>query len=143
MEMPIFLDSPRYALGVLGFVTTPAIGRRIYQIGGIASLIIFLLACVIYLTGRNDASVAGQMLFLIVAAWLGIFGLFRLFATGTMWVFAAIASVIEDAVPPFSGALQFLLRAYWIFIELFLIAGFFWLVVAAGCLPFGMLSLTH
>jgi hypothetical protein len=138
--MPIFLDSPRYAW-VLGFVTTPAIGRRIYQIGGIASLVILLLAGGIYLTGRQDASVPGQMLFLTVAAWLGIFGFFRLFATGAMWVFAAVASVIEDAVPTFARPLHFLLRAYWIFFELFLIAGFFWLLVAASCTPFGVLSL--
>jgi hypothetical protein len=141
--MPIFLDSPRYALGVLGFVTTPSFGRRIYQIGGIASLIILLLAGGIYLTGRHDASVPGQMVFLIVAAWLGIFGLFRLFATGAMWVFAAVASVIEDAVPSFARPLHFLLRAYWIFFELFLIAGFFWLIVAASCIPFGVFSLGH
>ncbi len=110
--MPIFLDSPRYAFGVLGFFTTPAIGRRVYQIGGIASLIILLLAGGIYLAGGHEASVPGQMLFLIVAAWLGIFGFFRLFATGAMWVFAAVASVIEDAVPIFARPLHFLLRAY-------------------------------
>jgi hypothetical protein len=139
--MAIFLDSPRYALGVFGFLTTPAVERRVYQIGGIATLLILLLASGIYLAGPHEASVPGQMLFLSVAAWLGIFGFFRLFATGAMWVFAAVASVIEDVVPSFARPLHFLLRAYWIFFELFLIVGFFWLLVAAGCIPLGVLSL--
>lgn len=141
--MPIFLDSPRYELSVFGFVTTPAIGRRVYQIGGIASLILLLLAGGIDLAGRHEASVPGQMLFLIVAAWLGIFGFFRLFATGVMWLFAAVASLIEDAVPTLARPLHFLLHAYWIFFELFLIAGFFWLIFAASSIPFGVLSLEH
>ena len=141
--MPIFLDSPRYTFGVLGHVTTPLVGRRIYKIGGIVSLIIVLLAGGIYLAGRHEASVPGQMFFLIVAAWLGIFGFFRLFATGTMWVLAAVGSVIEDAVPTFARPLNLLLRAYWIFFELFLIVGFVGLVVLASCIPFGLLSLEH
>jgi hypothetical protein len=141
--MPIFLDAPRYELGVLGFVTTPTIGRCILQIGCIASLIILLLASGIYLAGSHEASVPGQMLFLIVAAWLGIFGFFRLYTTGAMRVVAAVASVIEDAVPTFATPLHFLLRAYWIFFELFLIAGFFGLIAAASCVPFGVLSLEY
>lgn len=139
--MPLFLDSPRYELGILGFFTDPVFGRRLYQCGGIASLVVLLLAAGISLAGGHDSSVPGQMLFLIVAAWLGVFGFFRLFATGAMWALTAVVSRIEDAIPSFAGPLHFLLRAYWIFFELLLTTGFFGLVVAAGSIPFAGSSL--
>lgn len=88
--MPIFLDSPRHALGMLGFVTTPVVGPRILQIGAIASFVTLLHAGILYITGQNEASVPSQMVFLIVVAWLVIFGFFRLFATGALWFFAAV-----------------------------------------------------
>jgi len=136
--MPIFLDSPRYVLGVLGFYTTPVVGRRILQTGVIASLVTLLHAGILYLTGRHEASVPGQMVFLVAIAWLGVFGFFRLFATGAMWIFTAVASLFEAVFPVFT---HFLLRAYWISFELFLTAGFFLNVVAANGIPFGLFRL--
>lgn len=140
--MAIFLNEPRYALGCFGFYTNRSLGRRIVQVGAIFSGLAFLAALIGGLSPASSGS-GVQAVFLIVSAWLLIFGLMRLFWTGTMWLFTQVFDWIAKGVPSLASAMHFLRRAYWIMIEVFLSAAFLTTLVAAILVGLGVLSLNN
>jgi glucose uptake protein GlcU len=110
--MNIFLDSPRYEWGIFGFFTNPSVGKRALQIAGVASSVTLVSALGVYAFGNLEPKVPAQMVFLVASAWLGVFGMFRIFATVAMKVFEAVTSLVEDAIPGLAGPLHYLIRAY-------------------------------
>jgi len=78
------------------------------------------------------------MIFLVVCAWVFVFGLFRLFWTGMMWVFDNIADLLRDAMPRLTKPLNHIYLGYWIFFEIWFTLGFIFLLVYALLLPFGV-----
>jgi hypothetical protein len=138
--MAIFLNEPRYAWGCLGFYTDRLLGRRIAQVGAVISGLAVIAALVGRLSATSDSHWA-QALFLVVAAWVLIFGLMRLFGTGAMWVFTQVFDWIEEGVPSLASAVHYLRRGYWIVIEVFLSAAFLATLAAAILVGFGVLSI--
>lgn len=139
MPMAIFLHEPRYRFGCLGFYTEPSWGRRILQAGAVITCVGMLTAVAgsVFLERGN----AEESIFLIVAAWILIFVLMRLFWTGTMWVFSLVFEWKSDGVPGLSGAMYFLKRAYWVLGEVFLSVAFLATLVAAVFVAIGALSM--
>lgn len=112
------------------------------QVGAIFSGLAFLAALI---GGLSPASsgLGVQAVFLIVSAWLLIFGLMRLFWTGAMWVFTQVFEWIAEGIPRLASAMHYLRRAYWIVIEVFLSAAFLTTLVAAILVGLGVLSLNN
>jgi NADH:ubiquinone oxidoreductase subunit 6 (subunit J) len=140
--MAIFLNEPRYAWGCFGFYTDRLLGRRIVQVGAIITGLAFIAVFIGGLSPVNS-SLGAQAVFLIVSAWVLIFGLMRLFSTGAMWVFTQVFDRMAEGIPSMASAMHYLRRAYWIVIEVFLSTAFLATLIAAVLVGFGVLSLNN
>ena len=140
--MAIFLNEPRYAWGCFGFYTDRSLGRRIVQVGALITGLAVIAALVRGLSPVSS-SLGTQAVFLIVTAWVLIFGLMRLFWTGAMWVFTQVFEWIAEGIPSTASAMHYLRRAYWIMIEVFLSAAFLATLIAAVLVGLGVVSLNN
>lgn len=84
-----------------------------------------------------------QAVFLVVSAWVLIFGLMRLFWTGAMWIFTRVFEWIAEELPSLASLMNHLRRAYWIVIEAFLSIAFLATLIAATLVGFGVLSIDN
>lgn len=82
-----------------------------------------------------------QAIFLIVSAWVLVFGLMRLAVTGFMWVISKIFEEMAGGVPGMASAMYRLRRAYWIGAEIFVSTGFLGTLAAAVLVGFGALAI--
>ncbi len=107
--MVIFLYQPRYVWGCFGFYTDPLMGKRIVQVAAVLSgLALFAaLMSIFYPVGSGAWP---QAIFLIFTAWVGIFGIMRLFWTGAMWISTQICESIAEAIPSLASAMYSLDR---------------------------------
>ena len=140
--MAIFLNEPRYAWGCFGFYTDRSLGRRIVRVGALMTGLAFLAAFVGGLSPVSS-SLGAQAVFLIVSAWVLIFGLMRLFWTGAMWVLSQVFEWMAEGIPSTASAMHYLRRAYWIVIEVFLSTAFLATLIAAILVGLGVLSLNN
>ena len=138
--MTIFLREPEYLFGCLGFITVKSLRRGIVLLGAAFSTLAAVLALTLLLLHYSTPTLVGQMIFLVVCAWLFVFGLFRLFFSGTMWIFDQFADLVIDAIPGLTTPMHFLYLCYWIFFEIFFTLGFFYFLVYALLLPFGVVQ---
>ncbi len=99
-----------------------------------------VLAVVLLVFHYSTPSLIGQMMFLVVCAWLFTFGLFRLFWTGAMWLFDQIGDVFANAVPGLTVPIRYVYLAYWYFFEVFFTLGFLLQLGYALLLPFGVVQ---
>lgn len=90
-----------------------------------------------------EASPGAAALFLVVSAWVLVFGLMRLFLTGAMWIFTQVFDWIAEGVTGLASAMHYLRRAYWIGFEIFLSTAFLATLVAATLVGFGILSINN
>lgn len=140
--MAVFLNEPRYEWGCFGFYTNRLLGRRIVRVGAVITGLAVIAALVGWLSD-STSSHGVQALFLVVSAWVLIFGLMRLFGTGAMWVFTRVFDWIEEGIPSLASAMHCLRRAYWIVIEVFLSTAFLATLAAAILVDFGFLSIEN
>jgi hypothetical protein len=140
--MAIFLNEPRYAWGCFGFYTDRSLGRRIVQVGAIITGLAAIAALVGGLSPVSS-SLGTQAVFLIVTAWVLIFGLMRLFWTGAMWVLTQVFEWMAEGIPSTASAMHYLRRAYWIMIEVFLSTAFLATLIAAVLVGLGVVSLNN
>jgi NADH:ubiquinone oxidoreductase subunit 6 (subunit J) len=88
-------------------------------------------------------SLGTQAVFLVISAWVLIFGLMRLFWTGAMWIFTQVFEWIAEGLPSIASLMHHLRRAYWIVIEVFLSTAFLATLIAATLVGFGVLSINN
>jgi hypothetical protein len=138
--MTVFLREPEYLFGCLGFLTTRAVRRGIIWFGVALSALAVILAPTLLLFHRTTPSLVGQTFFLVICSRLFVFGLFRLFITGTMWLFDQIGDWVSDAIPGLTTPIHFLYLGYWIFFEIFFSLGFLAFLVNTLLLPFGIVQ---
>ena len=84
-----------------------------------------------------------EAVFLVAAAWIGVFGLMRLFWTAAMWVFSHVFDATSQGVPSLAPAMQSLRRWSWILIEAFLVASFLSMLVASILAACGAISISE
>jgi len=126
--------------GCLGFIITRAVRRSVILLGASLSALAVVLALTLFLLRHSTPTLIGQMIFLVGCAWVFVFGLFRLFWSGMMWVFDRIADLFKEAMPGLSKPLHYVYLGYWIFFELWFTLGFFIVLVYALLLPFGVVQ---
>jgi hypothetical protein len=136
----VFLREPEYLFGCLGFIIARTCRRGIISLGAAFSALAAVLALTLLLLHHSTPTLVGQMIFLVVCAWVFVFGLFRLFWTGMMWVFDNIADLFRDAMPGLTKPLNYIYLGYWIFFEIWFTLGFIFLLVYALLLPFGVVQ---
>jgi len=138
--MTIFLREPEYLFGCFGFLTARAVRRGIVWFGMALSALAMIIAPTLLLLHRTTPSLVGQTVFLVICAWLFVFGLMRLFITGAMWLFDQIGDWVSDAIPGLTTPIHFIYLGYWIFFEVFFSLGFLAFLVNTLLLPFGIVQ---
>src|SRR3974390_328445 len=136
--MSIFLKEPDYIFGCLGFATAPPWRRGVVRLGAGLSALAAVLAVVQLAFRYSPPSLIGQMMFLVVCAWLITLGFFRLFWTGAMWLFDQIGDTFANSVPGLTTPIRYVYLAYWYFFEVFFTLGFLAQLGYALLLPFGV-----
>jgi hypothetical protein len=117
-------------------------GKRIVQIAGFITGLAVIAAFVGGISPVKD-SPGSEALFLVISAWVLVFGLMRLFCTGAMWVCTHVFDWIAEGVTSLASAMHYLRRAYWIGTEIFLSTAFLATLIAATLVGFGVLSLKN
>jgi hypothetical protein len=138
--MTIFLREPEYMFGCLGFLTARPVRRGIIWLGVALSALAVSLAPTLLIFHRTTPALVGQAIFLVICAWLFVFGLFRLFITFAMWLLDQIGDWISDAIPGLTTPVHFVYLGYWIFFEVFFGLGFLAFLVNTLLLPFGLVQ---
>lgn len=136
----MFLESPRYRLRFLGFMTTAEVGKRIAFVAGAMSVLVVAIAGLRFLLSGLALDRFGQAVFLVASAWIGVAGLMRLLTSGMLFVSSLVFDAFEGAMPSAAGFFDFLRRAYGVFTELFLVAGMFYLILTGLAVAFGWAS---
>ena len=138
--MTIFLQEPEYLLGCLGFMMPRPLRHAIISLGAFFSALAAVLAPAFLLLHYSTPSLIGQMILLMICAWIFMFGLFRLFVTFMMSIFDKIIELFTDAIPGLATPLHYVYLGYWIIFEIFLVLGFLSMLVSALLLPFGFVQ---
>ena len=136
--MTIFLREPEYLFGCLGFLTTRAVRRGIIWISVTLSALAVTVAPALLLFHRSTPSLVGQTIFLVISAWLFVFGLFRLFITVARWIFDQFGDLVSNAIPGLTTPVHYVYLGCWIFYEIFFSLGFLAFLFDALLLPFGI-----
>jgi hypothetical protein len=126
--------------GCLGFLTAKPVRRCIIWLGMALSFLAVVAASLLLLFHHTTPALVGQSIFLVICAWVFVFGLFRLFITFAMWLFDQFGELVSDAIPGLSTSVQFIYLSFWIFYEVFFGLGFLAFLVNALLLPFGMVQ---
>ena len=138
--MSIFLKEPEYLFGCLGFATAPFWRRGVVRLGAGLSALATVLAVVLLVVRYSTPGLVGQMMFLVVCAWLFTFGLIRLFWSGAMWLFDQIGDAFTGAMPGLTTPIRYVQLAYWYIFEVVFTLGFLVQLGYALLLPFGFVQ---
>lgn len=128
---PLWLRTPEYLWGCLGFWLRASARRTLFKSSLWLSALILTSSIAVTLAGLAEGSVIGRSVFGVVASWLLIQGLMRLFVTGMLWVVNLMAEWIAGIDSALARLTFFIERMYQIFFEAFLWIAFFGIQVGA------------
>lgn len=126
--------------GCLGFVISQSWRRGVVRLGAVLSGLAAVLALALLVLRHSTPSLIGQMIFLVVCAWVFVFVLSRLFWSGMMWVFDQIGDAFTSAIPGLTTPIHYVYLACWYFFEFFFTLGFLFQLGYALLLPFGVVQ---
>jgi hypothetical protein len=126
--------------GCLGFLTARPVRRGIIRLGVGLSALSLVLAPLLLLFHRTTPVLVGQAVFLVICAWIFVFGFSRLFITFAMWLYDKFGELVTDAIPGLTTPVHFVYLGYWVFFELVFGLGFLAFLVSTLLLPFGLVE---
>jgi len=138
--MTLFLQEPEYVFGCLGFVSSKEMRRVIVWVGAGVTALAVTSAPMLLLWHHTTPSRVVQTIIQVLAAWIYVFGVSRVFWTGYMWFWNQVGVWVIKALPRLATEVHQTYLSLWMCFEIFCSLGFLAFLVDTILLPFGIVQ---